>query len=227
MLPYLDCLPRTSRPIAPPLIHLCPPPLKSLHPAWIYKPEEHDHQSKSQPRIQRCTKRHRVLRPPGVCPPFDDIVEDEADESPDGEVEAGSRGDPADGTEEDREVDLAHDAAFAVARVEPEDDGCDGADGEAPHEDVVGGFGAKELLGADDAPENAAIEMHASDWADEAVYGVGCAYERDIGEHPVEDDNLRKGRHNCSCHLHSEQRSRWNLHVMAKLQVGRELNTLR
>ena len=193
MLSVRHHLIRTSIPITTPLINLRPPPLEPLHPAREHEAEKHNHQSERQSRVQRRAQCHRVLRPPGQCTASNGVVKHVADESPNGEVETGGRGDPGQGAEEDGEVDLADDVALAFARVEPEDYRSDGADREAVDQDVVCCFWAEEFAGPDDAPEDAAVEMHASERTCEAVDCLWCADTGDVCEHPVQNADLRDG----------------------------------
>lgn len=113
-------------------------------------------------------------------------IEKEADKRPDREVEARGWRDPAEAAEDDGEVDSAPGAArLAAAADEPDEDRGDEADGEGPDERSVEGGGAEEAVGADDAPEDGAVEVHAGDGAGEAVDGRGVAEGGDVGEHPV------------------------------------------
>ncbi|KFY19331.1 hypothetical protein V491_04492, partial [Pseudogymnoascus sp. VKM F-3775] len=177
--------PTTSPPITPPLINLRAPPAKPLRPPRIQHPKEDDHDSKRQPAVQRRTERHRVLGPPVPRAAPDPVVEDVAHHGPDTEIQARRRRDPGERAEEDGEVDVPHDTGLAASRVPPQGKGRDGADEETPHQGTIGGVRAKEFARADDAPEDGAVEVHPSERAREAVYGVCGADAADVGEHPV------------------------------------------
>ena len=143
-------------------------------------------------------------------------VEEEADEGPDGEVEARGRGDIAQAAEEDGEVDFAEDVAAALAAAdEPNEDRGDEADGEGPDEGSVEGAGAEEALRADDAPEDAAVEVYTGEGAGEAVDGFGRADVGDVGEHPVQDANLDDARDEGGGDLDLEEQFGGDLHVVA------------
>lgn len=83
-----------------------------------------------------------------------------------------------------------------VARDEPEADGCEGADEEGPDEGAVEGARAEEAGGADDAPEDAAVEVDTGDGAGEAVHGMRCTDAGNKIEHPIENTDLRQTRDN-------------------------------
>ena len=118
-------------------------------------------------------------------------IEKETHECPDGEIEACGGGYPAEAAEEDREVDFPPCAAsVAAATDEPNEDWGEEADWEGPDEWSVEGAGAEKAVGADDAPEYGAVEVHAGDGACEAVDCFGSADVGDVGEHPVENADL-------------------------------------
>lgn len=119
MLAFLDRSVRASLPVASLLIHLGAPPAKVLHPPGIYKDEEDNDDAKGQAGIERGAECHGVLAPPGVGAALDEVVEEEADEGPDGEVEPRGGGDPAHGAEDDGQVDFSDEAVLLVAAVEP------------------------------------------------------------------------------------------------------------
>lgn len=122
-LAFLDRPVRASLPVAPLLVDLGAPPAKVLDPAGVYKDEEDNDDAKGQARVERGAERHGVLGPPGVCAALDEVVEEEADEGPDGEVEPRGGGDPAHGAEDDGQVDFAEEAVLLAAAVEPQRDG--------------------------------------------------------------------------------------------------------
>lgn len=68
--------------------------------------------------------------------------------------------------------------------------------------------------------------MDASDGACEAIDRIWRANTGDAGEHPVEDCNLSSTSNNSGNHLYREEYARWNVHVVAKFEVGRELESL-
>lgn len=123
MLAFLDRSVRAGLPVASLLVDFGAPPAEILHPPRIYKDEEDDDDAKGQAGVQRGAERHGVLAPPGVGAALDEVVEEEADEGPDGEVEPRGGGDPAHGTEDDGQVDFAEETVFLVAAVEPQWDG--------------------------------------------------------------------------------------------------------
>lgn len=217
----------TCLPIAALLVHFCTPPLEVLHPPGVQEAEEDDDNAKGQTRVESSAEGHGVLAPPGVCAPFDQVVEDVADDGPDGEVEARGGGDPRHCAEYDGQVDLADDAAALVTRVQPQRDGEEGAERETPDQGAVGGSGAEELAWSDDAPEDRAVEVDARNGACEAVEGVGGADALDVGEHPVQHADLRDGRDEGGDDLDEEHESGRDFHVVPKLEVGGKLDALR
>ena len=50
--------------------------------------EENNDHTKGKPRVQRCRHGHGILPPPIESPPWYDVVEDETDQRPPGEVKA-------------------------------------------------------------------------------------------------------------------------------------------
>lgn len=224
--PFGQSLPGARLPVATLFVNLGPPPAKVLHQAGIDEAEEDDDDAKRQARVERGAEGHGVLCPPGTGASLDVVVEDVADEGPDGEVETRGRGDPGHGAQYHGQVDLPDDAALLVAAVEPERDGEEGAQGEAPHEGAVHGARAEELVDADDAPEDGAVEVDAGDGAGEAVEGGGGAESLDVDEHPVQDADLSNGGDQCRHDLDSEHDPGRDLHVVAELEVGGKLDPL-
>lgn len=188
MLPRPQRLIRTSLPIAPLLVHPRAPPPQPPQPPppGVQEAKKHHHDPKRQPGVQRRGQRHRVLAPPRRGALAQSRVEGEADEGPDGEVEACGGGDPAQASEEDGQVDVAPCAAGrGAAAHEPDEDRGDEADGEAPDEGSVEGVLSEEAVGADDAPEDAAVEVDAGEGAGEVVEGGWGAEGWDVGDGPV------------------------------------------
>lgn len=221
---------RTPHPVATLFEHPRAPPLQTPEPPprGIQKAEKDHDDAEREAGIQRRGERHGVLGPPEGGAAAEVRVEEEADEGPDGEVEARGRGDPAQAAEEDGEVDFAEDAGLAAAATdEPDEDRGDEADGEGPDEGSVEGAGAEEALRADDAPEDAAVEVHAGDGAGEAVDGFGGADFGDVGEHPVQDADLDDARDEGGGDLDLEEEFGGDLHVVAEFEVGGELDALR
>lgn len=217
-LPGRQRLVGTCLPIAPLLVHPRAPPLQLGQPAppGIQEAEEDDHDAEREARVQRRGERHGVFPPPGRGAPAQVRVEEEADEGPDGEVEAGGGRDPAQAAEEDGEVDAAPDAAGgAAAADEPDEDRGDEADEEGPDQRPVEGAGAEEALRADDPPEDGAVEVHAGDGAGEAVDRVGGADVGDVGEHPVQDADLDDAGDEGGGDLDFEEEFGRDLHVVA------------
>ena len=216
----------TSLPVASLLIHLGSPPAEPLHETGVDEAKEDNDDAEREPGVKRRAQRHRVLGPPGLGSVLDEVVEDVADDGPDGKVEARGGGDPAERAEQHGQVYEADDAALALARVQPQRDGQDGADGEGPDQGPVGGAAAEELAGADDAPQDGAVEVHAGDGAGKAVDGLRGADARHVLEHPVEDGNLGEGADDGGDHLDAEEDPGWDFHVVTELEVGGELDTL-
>ena len=216
MHPRRQRLIRTSLPIAPRLKNPRGPPLQPPQPSPATKQEaeEDHHDPKRQARIQRRRERHCVLGPPARCAPAQVGVEEEADEGPDGEVEARGRWDPAQAAEEDGKVDFAPEVVAAAAD-EPDEDRGDETDWEGPDERSVEGAFAEETVRADDAPEDAAVEVHAGDGACEAVDGFRGADVGDVGEHPIQDADLDEAGDEGGGDLDFEEEFRRNLHVVA------------
>ena len=70
-------------------INLCSPPLEPADPSRIDDCEEDNYNAESKPRIQCRRKSHGIFSPPGRCTAAKEPVEQEADEGPDREIEAG------------------------------------------------------------------------------------------------------------------------------------------
>lgn len=68
--------------------------------------------------------------------------------------------------------------------------------------------------------------MDASDGACEAVDGLGGADSLNVGKHPVEDADLGDGGDERGDDLDGEHDARRDLHVVAELEVGGELDAL-
>lgn len=68
--------------------------------------------------------------------------------------------------------------------------------------------------------------MDAGDGAGEAVDGLGGADAPDVGKHPVEDADLGDGGDERGDDLDGEHDARRDLHVVAELEVGGELDAL-
>lgn len=209
------------------LVHFRPPPAESFHEARVYEPEEDDDDAKRQPGVQGRAECHGVFGPPGARAALDPVVEDVADQGPDGEVEAGGGGDPGHGAEDDGEVDLADEAVLLAAGVEPQRDGEDGAEGEAPDQGAIHGGGAEELAHADNTPQDRAVEVHPSNGAGESVDGLAGAQALHVGKHPVQHANLRDRGHERGDDLDGEHDAWGDLHVVAQFEVGGELDALR
>jgi len=91
---------------------------------------------------------------------------------------------------------------------------------------MVGSVWAEELAWADYTPEDAAVEVDPCERAGEAAYGVRGADAGDVGEHPVQDADLRDGGDNGGDHLYGEEGAGWDFHVVAEFEVGREFDAL-
>lgn len=144
------------------------------------------------------------------------MIQAKTDDGPNTEVEPGGRRDPGETAKQDGEIDFAPErGAASMTGDEVDDDGGDGAEGEGPDEGAVEGSGAEEMGGADDTPEDGAVEVDARDGAVEAVDGGGGAEAGDVGEHPVEDSDLRQARDEGGEHLHGEEEAGRDLHVVS------------
>lgn len=214
-------------PITAMFVHFCPPPFEILHPAWIEEAEKDDNDAKGQARVECRAQRHGVFAPPGRGAPLQDVVEDVADEGPDGEVEPRGRRDPGHGAKDHGQVDLADDAALLVAGVQPQRDGQQSTERETPHEGAVDGAGPEKLAGPYDTPQDGPVEVHPRNGTGEAVEGLGAADALDVGEHPVQDANLGDGRDERGDNLDEKHDSWRNLHVVAQFEIRRELDALR
>jgi hypothetical protein len=113
-----------------------------------------------------------------------------------------------------------------LAGIEPKRDGPDGTDKKAPYQDMVRRIGPKELARSDDAPQDAAVEVHPCNRARETIQSLRGTDIRDINKHPIKHHNLRDRRHHRRGHLHTKQDPRRDFHVMAQLQIGTELDAL-
>ncbi len=118
------------------------------------------------------------------------VVEEVAHERPDGEVQARGGWDPRHGPEDDGQVHLADETVSLVPAVEPEWDGEDGTQWEAPDEGTINGIGTEEFTYANDAPENGPIEVNTGNGTGEAVDSLRCAQSSDVGKHPVQHTDL-------------------------------------
>ena len=74
------------------LINFGSPPPQILCPSRVDEPKEHHHDCKGEPRVQRSRHGHGVFPPPGKRSSAHNVIEEKTDEGPDGEVEAGLRG---------------------------------------------------------------------------------------------------------------------------------------
>lgn len=108
----------------------------------------------------------------------------------------------------------------------PYRDGCKGADEEGPYEGAIGCGFSEEAGGADDAPEDAAVEVDAGDRTGEAVEGLWGADVGDVGEHPVEDGDLGEGGDYCGKELNVEEEAGGDFHVVSEFEVGGEFHAL-
>lgn len=112
-------------------------------------------------------------------------------------------------------------------RNKVKDTWCDGTCKERPHERSVEGARPKKSLWSHHAPKDRAVEVDAGNGAGEAVDRFWGADPRDIGEHPVQDANLRQARDDGCGQLKVEQDPWRDLHIMPQLQVGTEFQPLR
>lgn len=218
MLSRRQSLIRAAQPITPLLVDPGAPPLQHSQPApaGIEEAEEDNDDAERKTRIQRRGQRHGVLGPPGRGAAAQVRVEEEADEGPDGEVEARGRRDPAQAAEENGQVDPAPRAAGpAAAADEPDEDRRHEADEEGPDERSVEGVVAEEALRAYDAPEDGAVEVHACDGAGEAVDRFWRADVGDVREHPVQDADLDDAGDEGRGDLDFEEEFGRDLHVVA------------
>lgn len=182
---------RASLPVTTLSIHICSPPAKPFHPAWVYEPEEDNNNAECQTRIQRRAEGHSVFGPPCRCPVLDQVIEDITYHSPDREVEPGRWRDPTKRPEEDGQVNLANDAGLFIAAVQPQWDRGDGSDKKTPHQRAVSCIWSEKLGRPNDAPEDGSVEVDSGDRTGKAVDGRGRADSRYVKEHPVEDKDLR------------------------------------
>lgn len=225
-LPFLDIIICTSLPVAALLVDLGAPPAEALHPAGVDEAEEDDHDAKGEAGVESRAEGHGVFAPPGVVAVLDEVVKDVADDDPDGEVKACGWRDPGHGAKDDWEVDFAEDAVAATTAVKVEGDGEKGTQREEPDEGAVDGFGAEELVWADDTPEDRAVEVDASDGAGEAIDGLRSTESLHVRKHPVENTDLSQRGHEGCDDLDGEENARGNLHVVAQLEIRCELNAL-
>lgn len=85
---------------------------------------------------------------------------------------------------------------------------------------MVCGVRTKEFFWSNNAPKDTAIEVDTGEGADESIDCLRGADVWNIGEHPVQDEDLGDGRDNCGYHLDGEEGSWWYLHVMAEFQIS-------
>lgn len=149
-------------------------------------------------------------------PPPDPVVEDEADERPDTEIETCGWWYPGQTAKEDGEIDLAPDVRGALSPAyRPDKDGQHGAKGECPDEWSVQSISAEEALWSDDAPQHGAIEVDPRDGACETIDSFGGADARDGFEGPVEDGDLGQRRDDGGDELDLEEDAGRYRHVEA------------
>lgn len=226
MLALRHSIIRASLPVASLLVHLGAPPLEVLGDAGVDEAEKDNDDAKGKARVESGAESHGVLAPPGVMAVLDDVVEDVADEYPDGKVETCRGRDPRHGAKDDGEVDLAEDALALTSAVEPEGNREEGAKREEPDQGTVDGLGAKELVGTNHTPEDRAVEVNSSNGAGETIDGLRGTDALDIGKHPVENANLRQGGDECRHELDGEEDTGRDLHVMAQLEIRRKFDAL-
>lgn len=117
-------------------------------------------------------------------------------------------------------------ALYASARDQVDDGRSEGAQQKGPDKVAVEGATAKESARADDTPEYGAVEVHACERAGEAVDGLGRAQAGDVGEEPVEDADLGEGGDEGGDHLHCEEETGRDFHVVAEFEVRGEFDAL-
>lgn len=199
------------------LVHFRAPPLEPIHPSREDKHEENDDNAHGQSTVQCRAQCHVVLIPPLLPPVPDMIIEHVAHNCPDTKVQPCSRWNPGQGTEDYGKTDPAEDGFAVAAGGYPEDDRRDGTEQESPYERAIQRTWSEELLGTNDTPQDAAVEVDACDGTGETVDRLRRTDARDEGEHPIQYTNLRQARYYSCRELKVEEYLRGDLHVMAQL----------
>jgi hypothetical protein len=159
--------------------------------------------------------------------PSDDVVEDEADNTPRDIVGWRRRWDEACAGEDDGPVDVLEQTALITLLEHVSRDGDASADEEEPEELVVDLAGREDPLRADDAPDDARRAEDGRARADEVVLLVAVAHVFDVGEHPSLHAELDGARDGGRDHLAPEHWAGRDFHVVSELEVAREGERLR
>ena len=125
-----------------------------------------------------------VLRPPGEVPAADDVVEDEADDTPRDVVRRRCGRNETGASEDNGPVDVTDEGAREALLDEVRQDRDGSANEEEPHELVVQLAGRENARWADDAPDDGRGAEDGRVRAAEAVLLVRAADVVDVAEHP-------------------------------------------
>lgn len=180
----------------------------------------------SETDVQSCTKDIVVVHPPAAPAVTNELVEDKADDTP-GEVVEGSSGrDQSATTEDDGGVEVADGGLGPGTGTEVDHDRKNSTGEPEPHHVGIHLTRGEDTLRSNDTPDNGGVEKYTTVGAAEMV-GLGLG--ADIGnstEGPVHDSNLDDGAPQTRNHLSGKGDTRRNLHVVTKLHVLQEEQSL-
>ena len=128
--------------------------------------------------------------------------------------------------EDERRADVPPHGARPPAGDEPRHDGRQRAHEPEPLQPAVHGARAEDACGADGAPDDGGRVEDAAPRARVAVLLVEVAYVGDAVERPVHHADLDDGRPYGRYELRREHDARRHLHVVAQLEVLREVERL-
>lgn len=176
--------------------------------------------------VQTSTKHVIVVHPPSSPAVTDELVEDVTDDTP-GEVVEGSGGrNQCATTENDRSAEVADGGLGPGAGTKVDQDRKEGTGEPEPHHVGVQLARREDTLRSNDTPDDGSVEKDTTVGAREMVL-LGLAADIANGtEGPVHDGDLDYGAPQTGNHLSSKGDTGRNLHVVAKLHVLQEEQSL-
>jgi hypothetical protein len=206
------------------------PPLWSVD-VEVAQRHEGEHAHEGDAGVEARSKHVVVLHPPGLVPAVDDVVEEEADESPHEEVD-GARGEqPACAREDERQVDaLEHAAARVGALQQPGGHRRQEADKEEVVHLPVVAQAAEHPQRADDAPDDGGVVEDVVAGARPGAAGGGellhVADVPDRRQQPPRRREVHRGCRQRAGKLREKHGPRGYLHVVPQLEVRHERQRL-